>query len=143
MDTQFRYIRDPVFVVSVSLYLINEFIILEYGIFKTGFIAFYFNDFLLVPVVLPILLFISKKLKLRLVDIPPTLLELIIPLLIWSVLFEFIFPYFISKGTADLLDILFYFLGGLLSWMIWNRAHLKFMFEKRKLTKESIPKNAT
>lgn len=143
METQFRYIRDPVFVVSVSLYLITKFIILENGIFKPGFIASYFNDFLLVPVVLPILLFFCKKLNLRLVDIPPTFLELIIPLLIWSALFEFIFPYFIPKGTADLLDILFYFLGGFLSWMIWNKSHLIFVYKKKKLTKEGMPKNAT
>lgn len=51
-------------------------------------------------------------------------LEIIVQLAIWSIAFELIGPFYFGKGTSDPIDVFAYCLGGLSSWIIWNRGNL-------------------
>ncbi|MCG2760075.1 MAG: hypothetical protein L6407_02530 [Candidatus Delongbacteria bacterium] len=88
--------------------------------FIYSFWNFYLGDFVLIPVALPILLYISRLFGLRKNDSPPQLVEIITPLIVWSIIFEIAGPHFVSAATADYFDILAYFCGAVVSWFFWN-----------------------
>jgi hypothetical protein len=50
-------------------------------------------------------------------------LEIVILLVIWSIAFEVIGPFYFVKGTTDPLDVLAYCIGGFLSWVIYNHCN--------------------
>jgi len=50
----------------------------------------------------------------------PTKKEIIFHLIIWSIIFEGIGPLLYSRATVDIWDVVVYWLGGVLSWTIWN-----------------------
>jgi hypothetical protein len=77
---------------------------------------------LLVPVVIPVVLLFTRAVKDR-SSYPPSILEIVIPLAIWSIIFEFLGPYYIGRGTSDPLDVVAYFFGGLVSWIVWNKMY--------------------
>ena len=130
MGIKFKYLLDPLFIFSLVLYSINKTALLKCSFWNYKFCTYYLNDLLLVPVCVPIILFFSKVFKLRDVNSPPMLMEIIVPLAIWSIAFELIGPYYFRKGTSDPLDILSYCLGALISWLIWNRAGLFYLNTK-------------
>lgn len=119
----FKYLSDPLFLVSSIIYVINK----TSSLFTCGpgwlrlFAVSYLNDLLLVPVVIPIILFFSKALKLRPRSSPPSPLELATPVLIWSIAFEVVGPYLFRRGIPDPYDVGAYCIGGLASWLIWRR----------------------
>jgi hypothetical protein len=78
------------------------------------------NDLLLIPCALPLVLFIHKTFGLRKADSFPKIFEVILHLVIWSIYCEWIGPIIQNKGIADPLDVLAYWVGGLLSWALWN-----------------------
>lgn len=121
MGRKFKYLLDPLFIFSLIIYSMNKFAFLKFGLWSYKFCSYYLNDLLLVPVVVPIILFFSKILKLRDIYFPPTFLEIIVPLAIWSIAFELVGPFCFGKGTSDPSDVLAYCLGGLISWLIWHR----------------------
>jgi hypothetical protein len=122
MKANFKYILDPLFLFSSTLYTVNKLSLFPPYWWGQKFIVAYLNDVLLIPVILPIILFFSRILKFREEYSPPMLMEIVIPLAIWSIAFEFIGPYFLEKGTSDPFDVLAYCVGGLVSWVIWNRS---------------------
>lgn len=121
----FKYLSDPLFLSSSITYVTNKTLSLCTNTHGSGwvsaFLASYLNDLLLVPVAIPIILFFSKTLKLRPQSLPPSMLELAIPVLIWSIAFEVIGPYVFGKGVSDPFDVLAYCFGGFASWLIWRR----------------------
>jgi hypothetical protein len=122
MQTKFKYLLDPLFIVCSILYVANKFSILPLHRVNYTFFHGYFDDILLVPVLLPTILVFSSLLKLRPKTCPPKIVEAFVPLVIWSVAFEFVGPKYFGKGTSDILDLAAYWGGGLLGWIIWNRA---------------------
>ena len=124
MKLKFHYLRDKLFIFSLTLYTFNKYSLLRPFFFETKFNYCYLNDLLLVPVILPIILFISKTFNIRNNNHPPIILEIIIPLIIWSISFEIIGPYYFEHGISDPIDIVAYFLGGGVSWLIWNKISL-------------------
>ena len=124
MGIKFKYLLDPLFLFSLALYSINKSPFLKFGFLSCNFFTYYFNDLLLVPVLVPIILFCSKAFKLRNVYSPPMFLEIIVPVAIWSIAFELIGPFYFGKGTSDPLDVFVYCLGGLIGWLIWNQGNL-------------------
>ncbi len=124
MTARFKYLLDPLFLYSLALYCLNKSSFLGSRLCNFDFCNCYLNDVLLVPVLVPILLFSAKILGFRKQHSPPMLLEVVCPLAIWSITFELIGPVCFGKGTSDPADILAYSLGGLTSWVIWNRNHL-------------------
>jgi hypothetical protein len=122
MSANFKYILDPLFLFSSTLYTVNKLSLFPPYWWGQKIIVAYLNDVLLIPVILPIILFFSRVLKFREEYSPPVIMEIVIPLAIWSIAFEFIGPYFLERGTSDPFDVLAYSVGGLVSWVIWNRS---------------------
>jgi len=117
----FQYLRDPLFLVCFILYWVNRF--LEDYDLSTPFLRSYLNDLLCVPFWIPIMLWVNRRLGLRRHDAPPLSYEIVIPLLIWVVVFEVILPStHIWRGVAvaDPNDVLCYSLGGLIAARIWE-----------------------
>ena len=73
------------------------------------------------------MLFLMKKLRWRTTDVSPTGSEVIIPLLMWSWVFEAFLPFvpfFKRLATSDYMDIFSYTVGAcaaVLFWTLWYR----------------------
>lgn len=124
----FRYLLDPLFLVCVATYLVNRLVFKS--IWPSGFVHDHLNDLLCIPVWVPIMLWGQRRLRLRASDEPPTASEVIIPLVLWSVVFEIILPGTVWLGrwcVADYRDVLWYSVGALGSgvfWSIWYSSPL-------------------
>lgn len=121
INNRFKYQLDPLFLASSAVYAVNRLGFLSPRILGYEFTNFYLNDALLAPVVLPVILTLSRILKLRPDTSAPKLVEIAIPLTIWSLAFELVGPFVFQKGTPDPLDVLAYCAGGLVCWLVWNR----------------------
>jgi len=86
------------------------------------FLRSWFNDSLLIPCALPLLLLVYRWLHLRPHDQPPTLLEIAAHLALWSVLFEWIGPHLVKHATGDWLDVIAYSAGAVVAAAWWHRA---------------------
>ena len=67
-----------------------------------------------------------RVLRLRTHDSAPNLHEIIVPLLLWSVIFEIWLPgteLFHGLATADHRDILCYTLGALIAGVVWHTLY--------------------
>jgi hypothetical protein len=77
---------------------------------------------LLIPAALPVLLWIFRKLRLRLHDSPPTWTEIAEWTVLWSLAFEWAFPRFLHLGTADWRDAVCYAAGAFLAGCWWHKT---------------------
>jgi hypothetical protein len=117
----FRYVRDPLFVLCTVLYLTNCWLLKPNLPASELVFRNYFDDLLLVPCLLPILLLAHGCLALRSDDAYPTAREVVIHLVVWSVCFELIGPMLHYSAVGDPLDVAAYCLGGIASLGIWAR----------------------
>ena len=122
---RFRYLKDPLFLFCVALYFINRWVLKPY--FTNPFSRGYLNDVICIPFWVPIMLFLMRKARLRTEDGPPTASEILIPLIIWSWVFEAWLPFtafFKHLATSDYMDIFSYTAGAFfaaLFWKLWYR----------------------
>jgi hypothetical protein len=117
----FLYLRDPLFVLCLVTYFVNR--LAFKVIWKEGFVHEHLNDLICIPFWVPIMLFAQRRLGLRAGDASPRPGELVIPLIVWSWVFEILLPQAGSLGawcTADHLDILYYSLGALGAGLFWK-----------------------
>ena len=122
LTMQYPYLRDPLFLVSLVLYCANRWIAKPW--FPNTISRCYFNDLICIPFWVPIMLFVMRVLKLRPATAPPQWHEILIPLLLWSVVFELIAPQtHMFRGIAftDYADILCYASGALIAALFWRR----------------------
>lgn len=77
---RYRFIKDNFFLLSLIIYGIN-FLFIRYGVNNNYFMKCYFNDLFLIPVALPVVLYLMKILNLR-GDHYPTFSEILICLII-------------------------------------------------------------
>ena len=121
----FRYFKDPLYLFCVAFYLVNRF-----GIKPNCDVYFFhawLNDFICIPFIVPPMLWLLRVLQIRRHDLPPTLPEIVIPLVIISWTFEIFLPQTERFGpytVADPYDMIWYSLGAALSglfWMLWYR----------------------
>lgn len=117
----FRYGADPLCLGASFLYLLNRFWAKPYwgGVFP--FLREHLDDCLFIPAALPLLLWIFRRLNLRHTDEPPSLREVLEWTAVWSFAFEWLFPRFLHKGTADWMDVLSYVGGAFAAWIMWGR----------------------
>lgn len=118
---RFRYLFDPLFVACLLIYALNRWICKPY--LPNAFSQSYLNDVICIPFWVPIMLFAMRKVRLRSDDSPPASYEVLIPLLVWSFVFESVAPYTDSfRGLAfgDPLDILCYSSGALAAAVFWR-----------------------
>jgi hypothetical protein len=113
---------DPLFIAGCALYAANRWLIkpaLDSPCFDN-----WFNDALLIPCALPVMLFVHRRLGLRAHDLPPTFAEIAGHFAGWTVLFEVVGPTLMRHTTGDPLDALAYAAGGLVASCWWRiRAH--------------------
>ncbi len=118
---RFRYLLDPLFLLCFVLYFVNRWLLKS--LWPRGFFHSHFNDLICIPFWVPIMLFALRKLRLRSDDAAPRSYEVLIPLLLWSVIFELVLPRlgpFRRLATPDHEDILFYCLGALAATVFWR-----------------------
>ena len=116
----FRYLRDPLFLACCGLYFVNCWGIKS--LVAGGFFHDHFNDLICIPVFVPVMLFVMRTFRIRRSDEPPRLQELLIPVIIWSWLFEVLLPHNSKWGrgmTADHRDVAYYALGALFASAFW------------------------
>jgi hypothetical protein len=121
---RFGYWRDPLFLAGCAGYVLNRWLVKPHV--HSPFLRGQFNDCLLIPCALPLLLWFHRKLGLRPHDGFPTASEIGFHLVVWSVLFEIIGPH-LMRVTGDVRDIVAYVAGGLVAWCWWQwRAQTSF-----------------
>jgi hypothetical protein len=121
---KFRYLKDPLFVVCVFLYFLNRLLIKHF--MQAGFFHDHLNDLICIPFWVPIMIFTLRKLRLRRDEGPPRADEIIIPLIMWSAIFEIYLPrvsYFEWLATSDFTDIFWYAAGALMASVIWDSTY--------------------
>ena len=110
------------FLLSCSLYAINRWALRPRV--HSAFLHNHFNDLLLIPCALPVLLLLQRGLGLREHDQPPTPSEIALYLVVWSLLFEAIGPHIFRHAVGDPWDVVAYVVGGILAGLWWQRERL-------------------
>ena len=113
---KFAYALDPVCLSSWALYAVNRFAHPTSPFFRN-----HFNDVLFIPAVLPLMLWVHRRLGLRRTDGPPTASEVVLHFAGWSIAAEVIAPLISTHSTGDVLDVVAYAAGSLVAWLVWNR----------------------
>ena len=113
----FGYWRDPLFLLGGALYAMNRWWVLPQV--DSAFLQGQFNDCLLIPCALPVMVWLQRQLGLRGHERFPSGWEIVFHVAIWSVLFEGIGP-FVLPVTGDIWDVGAYAIGGLLAWGWWR-----------------------
>jgi hypothetical protein len=117
----FRYLRDPLFLCVFAIYAAH--CLAKRLEVSPWWLRFYLNDVICIPFWIPILLWASRRLRLRIHDCPPQPLEIVLPLLVWSAVFEVWLPttsLWRDKAFADPFDVTAYALGAWLAYRFWN-----------------------
>jgi hypothetical protein len=115
----FRYLRDPLFLLSVALYAANRWWWQpEFGGF---FLNGYFNDLLLIPAALPPILWLHARLGWRSHHAPPSFIEITSHLSLWTLIAELFGPHLKATSVADWADVAAYTAGALLAFLIWRQ----------------------
>jgi len=117
---RFAYLKDPLFLACVMLYFVNRLVFKH--IWAGGFPHTHLNDLICIPFWVPIMLWLQRKVKLRWTDDIPSASEIVLPVMIWAMVFEILLPQartFHGITTADPVDVVCYALGGLMAAVFW------------------------
>lgn len=117
---RFRYALDPLCLAACVAYVINRWLIKPHC--HVSWVHSWLSDSLLIPAALPILLGLERSLRLRDHDHSPSWPEILSHLIGWSILFEWIGPHFVRHATGDLMDVLAYSTGAVISGIIWKSS---------------------
>jgi len=117
----YRYAADPLWVLCVGLYALNQLVLKP--AFHHWWLHGYLNDLLVLPCALPLVLWLHARLGWRVGNMPPSLGEVFGHWAVWSCCCEWIGPHFVAV-TADSWDIVAYGMGGVMAWAWWNRRTL-------------------
>jgi hypothetical protein len=117
----FRYVTDPICIACLLLYPLNRWYLKPHRIGGHFTVAF-LNDTICLPLFLPMILYLQRRLGVRRHDGPPRLWEVLQHWAIFSVVFKAIMPRFpqVFRTSGDPWDMLAYIGGGLIAWAIWN-----------------------
>lgn len=118
MLKRYRYAGDPICLASWALYGCNRFLV-PWSM-KGPFLRFHFNDVLFIPAVLPLMLWVHRKLGLRHDDAPPRGDEVWLHLVVWSVAAEVVAPRLSHRATGDVWDVVAYAAGALGAQLLWR-----------------------
>ncbi len=115
---RFRYALDPICLGACLLYGLNRWILKSY--LASPFLHGQFDDLLLIPAALPVVLGLQRFLGLRTHDEYPKAGEILLHLVLWSILFEVIGPHLLPV-IGDPRDVIAYALGGAVAALAWSR----------------------
>jgi hypothetical protein len=116
---RFSYLLDPLFLLASLAYAVNRWILKP--LVPSPFLHNHFDDLLLIPAALPVMLWIQRVLNLRKNDDYPTWPEVIMHWAVWSVVCEWIGPFYFHMGVADVWDVVSYAIGGMVACLWWKR----------------------
>ncbi len=122
---RFQYLRDPLFLCCVAAYFVNRFALKPTC--DWPFLHSYLNDLICIPFWVPIMLLLMRKLRLRDNDGSPASWEILVPLLMWSAVFELWVPHvrgFEGLATSDPFDVTAY-AAGAFGAAIWWRMYYR------------------
>ena len=117
----FGYARDPLALLAMALYGLNRWLIkphLDGG----GFMHSHFNDLLLIPAALPLVLWLQRKLAWRDHDEAPRWSEIALHLGVWGCIAEVAGPQLVAHATADWRDLVAYTVGAIVAGLWWQLA---------------------
>jgi hypothetical protein len=117
---RFLYLRDPLFLFCLATYFVNRFLLKR--ILDGGFVHEHLNDLICIPFWVPIMLFIQRSVGQR-GDDSPQPSEIVIPLILWSWIFEVFLPnteWFRDLSVGDHLDVMYYAVGALAASLFWR-----------------------
>jgi hypothetical protein len=116
----FQYIDDPICIISMSIYVLNRFVLKPHHL--GGWLVHdYLNDLLCLPIFVPIILRLQSALGIRRHHSPPTLLEVLHNSAIFSVLYYFVFPRLSAfSSVADPWNSVAYLAGGVAAYVFWK-----------------------
>lgn len=118
--TRFRYGRDGLCLLACGLYALNVLWLRSHlgGPFLHG----YFNDLLLIPAALPLVLWVQRRLGVRGTDMVPRWSEIALHVAAWSVMAEAVMPQVLARATGDWRDVFAYTAGGVAAGCWWHGA---------------------
>jgi hypothetical protein len=130
---RFCYLHDQLFIFALAAYALNRLLIRPHlGWFFHShaewlwpFLHSHFDDLLLMPAALPVILWLQRLLNLRRHDRPPGWLEMFAHLALWSVMCKIVGPLYLHIGVADPWDLPFFAGGGIAACLWWNRPMLQ------------------
>lgn len=117
----FRYLTDPLFLIAVGIYLINR-ICLE-PLLEFEFLHSHLNDIICIPFLVPPMLAAARRIGLRSHDLPPTTSEIVVPVIVWSIMFEILLPlspFWRQWITGDPYDVMWYAIGAAIASHWWR-----------------------
>jgi hypothetical protein len=115
---RFRYSADPLCLMAATCYAANRWLVP--AALKGVFLRGYFADLLLIPAALPVMLWLQRRFGLRSHDAPPTLREVWVHVLVWSVAAEGVAPFLFGRATGDWWDVAAYASGAVVALSFWT-----------------------
>jgi hypothetical protein len=119
---RFRYCADPLALAATAAYVLNRAWLAPRWGQDVPFLTAHFADLLLVPVALPLLLWLQRRTGLRTDDRLPSAAEIFTATAVWALLLEVVLPPLLGRGVADPRDVLAYFAGAVVAWGCWARS---------------------
>ncbi len=139
---RFRYLLDPLFLVCLSLFLINKLLLRPF--IDHPFLYGHLNDCICMAVWVPVVLTVMRLFRLRTHDHPPQAHEILIPLLVWSWVFEVWLPQtaaFTDIAIADVWDVLCYVVGAFVAVLVWS-WYYRDPIADDSIVPDKVPNNA-
>jgi membrane-associated PAP2 superfamily phosphatase len=116
--SRFRYARDPLCVLACAGYATNRWL-LPLSL-KGFFLRNYFDDTLLIPAALPLLLWVHYRFGWRPGAAKPAWSEILLHFAVWSVAAEVVAPHLFAHATGDPWDVVAYAGGAVVSGVLWQ-----------------------
>lgn len=121
---RFGYLRDPLFLTAVSIWAGNRWLCKP--LVAGGFVHDHVNDLVCIAFWVPPMLWLLRCIGLRRHDEPPDGIEILVPLIVWSLVFEVLLPTtgpFQAYARADHRDIWWYTVGALGAGLAWRLVY--------------------
>src|SRR4030095_6881567 len=106
-NVRFGYWLDPVCLLACAAYALNRFVFAPLTP-PGSFWRSHFDDLLLIPAALPLVLWLQRRLGWRSHDRPPGAAEILVHLGLWTLIAEVLGPRWLHRGTADWRDSVAY-----------------------------------
>lgn len=119
---RFRYALEPLSLAACVLYAANRWLVKPHV--ALPFMRGHFNDLLLIPCALPIVLWLQRRLGLRTHDDSPTAAEVALHLGVWTIIAEWIGPHFLHRGVGDMWDVAAYAIGAAAAVLAWRKPRV-------------------
>lgn len=104
------------FLISSGSFLLNL-LLLKLPVQLPNFFSSYLNDLLCMPIVISICLFLIRKFRGQR-DLKISLFSAFSLVVLYAVYFEIYLPEVTERYTADFVDVLLYFIGAIIFWLV-------------------------